>query len=261
MEPVLLPDLGHTGVERETLPGDRPLFYPNGYKKCGLGAKVRKALYESASAPRLSKKTLNGQQQPPSDWAGSSAYYSLSDCSSSKRTEGSEAIPAGQGGRFPTDVWGTPRTVGATGSFQQGSWMTMPPSGIVERISAKRGRSGASKARRKLTGGFARKNPSVNQISPQLQQQQREKQGLQSSSSFFCSTGNLPPKDFKASTYATTSRASLASSWIGSTGFDASGRDSEWLAERRAANQEAREVLGALKRNSTRLCFLVGDHI
>lgn len=39
---------------------------------------------------------------------------------------------------------------------------------------------------------------------------------------------------------------------------DAAGRDSEWLAERRAADREAKEVLSALKNNSARLSFLVG---
>lgn len=41
---------------------------------------------------------------------------------------------------------------------------------------------------------------------------------------------------------------------------DAAGRDSEWLAERRAADREAKEVLGALKHYNTRLCFLVGGY-
>lgn len=116
MEPVLLPNLGHTDVGRETLPGDRPLFYPNGYKNCCLGTNVRNALFQSSTRrrpgaamstePRQQQyyggTTSNpqqayvdqshdrhgcwqdGPQDPPSDWAGSSAYYSLpseSSCS------------------------------------------------------------------------------------------------------------------------------------------------------------------------------------
>lgn len=87
VEPVLLPNLGHTGVDRETLPGDRPLFYPNGKKNCGLGAAVRNALYQSTASPRQQQHGGTGRSQrqgPPSDWAGSSAYYSLSSESSTR---------------------------------------------------------------------------------------------------------------------------------------------------------------------------------
>ncbi|CAM9448639.1 unnamed protein product, partial [Ectocarpus sp. 13 AM-2016] len=149
VEPVLLPNLGHTGVVRETLPGDRPLFYPNGFKNCTLGSTVRNALYQSTTNPSGVTATAGvrpqyyGHQQqqhaqsPPSDWAGSSAYYSLpsSDSSScyeshkpryssrekhSDEASASAAIPAGQGGRFPTDVWGTPPG-GETGGSNNGS--------------------------------------------------------------------------------------------------------------------------------------------
>ena len=81
VEPVLLPNLGHTGVDRETLPGDRPLFYPNGKKNCSLGGAVRNALYRSVATPQPQQHGGHGRQQqqqgPPSDWAGSSAYYSI----------------------------------------------------------------------------------------------------------------------------------------------------------------------------------------
>lgn len=109
VEPVLLPNLGHTGVARETLPGDRPLFYPNGKKNCSLGATVRNAVYQStttrpAGAAATARQqqhggaTSNSQQLyhnhhskenerypqgPPSDWAGSSAYYTLASENSS----------------------------------------------------------------------------------------------------------------------------------------------------------------------------------
>lgn len=42
---------------------------------------------------------------------------------------------------------------------------------------------------------------------------------------------------------------------------DAGGRDSEWMAERRAANREAVEVLSALRNNSSRLWQLVGGGV
>lgn len=113
MEPVLLPNLGHTDVGRETLAGDRPLFYPNGYKNCYLGTNVRNALFQSstqhragaalATEPRQQfygtasnpQQSYHDQSQgrsgcrqdepegPPSDWAGSSAYYSLGSESNS----------------------------------------------------------------------------------------------------------------------------------------------------------------------------------
>lgn len=85
VEPVLLPNLGHTGVDREISPGDRPLFYPNGQKKCGMGDTVRNALYQSTTPHpvRTVAAAAQQQQEPPSDWAGSSAYFSPSEESSS----------------------------------------------------------------------------------------------------------------------------------------------------------------------------------
>lgn len=42
---------------------------------------------------------------------------------------------------------------------------------------------------------------------------------------------------------------------------DGAGRDSEWSTERRAANQEAVEVINALRHNNTRLWQLVGGGV
>ena len=56
----------------------------------------------------------------------------------------------------------------------------------------------------------------------------------------------------------TSGWTTVGPSTIGGGGIaDVGGRDSEWLAERRAADQEARELVRALKKNSTRLDFLV----
>lgn len=110
VEPVLLPNLGHAGVARETLPGDNPLFYPNGKKNCSLGATVRNAVYHSTTTRPAGATGIARQQQrhggtasnsqqlyhnhhckekerhpqgPPSDWAGSSGYYTLASENSS----------------------------------------------------------------------------------------------------------------------------------------------------------------------------------
>lgn len=139
VEPVLLPDLGHTGVTRESIPGDRPFFYPNGVKNSGLGTTIRNTLFGAGLG---SSNSLN---VPPSyvgvaggggggaTTSGTASYHhnshqnpyvlgqqlSTSDCSLSTQsvhpalpeessTVLSAPILAGRGGRTPTDVWGTP---------------------------------------------------------------------------------------------------------------------------------------------------------
>lgn len=255
VEPVLLPHLGHTGVTRETLPGDRPLFYPNGHKKHGLGATVRSTLYQSTSAPTLSVGTQNScngrQQQPPSDWAGSSAYFSLSENSSTGRSEVSAAIPAGQGGMFPTDVWGPPPTGGGTRSRTAAEWSTGCSTNVGRRTGSRKAGTGEAKR-------------AVSRSSTTSQQKGEEFQAQQQQHDFESSTSpNQAPSEPQTSIASRTALSGLrvTPDRTGPTGFDAAGRDSEWLVERRAADQEARELLCALKHNNTRLWYLVGGRV
>lgn len=230
------------------------------------------------------------------------------------------AVPAGQGGRFPTDVWGTPpgedtggghiannrqrrrrKPAGSSGGFlaRQATSESFDSGSIVDRRLARypgkqEGERGRCSSHETLLAG--RKAEVIR--AQQWQQQHQHQQELQSTTSK-SSRGNIntiehPPergeaskttdaKTLQNSTPTTSTQCSYdnlvaspahkegASStmtldWTmtdpstreGGDSVDAAGRDSEWLAERRAADREAKEVLSALKHNSARLCFLVG---
>ena len=273
VEPVLLPDLGHTGVTREALPGDRPLFYPNGCKNRGLSAIVRNSLYHSASAPRLTADSSNAfdrmqQQTTPSDWAArrrplSSRGSSLAE----NRTETpTSAIPAGQWRSLslPSDMWENPPVAGAEGGRPKpgGAARTLSRGADDNKTMAQHGRAKQRRGRAVPKGLLAARAAGATRARHQEErQQQQQQQPLQRSKS-----SNLPLADPKHST--ATSRTITAPTSdcfdydrVDSTRLDAAGRDSEWVAERRAADAEAREVLGTLKRNSSRLWFLVGGAV
>lgn len=267
VEPVLLPDLGHTGVTREALPGDRPLFYPNGCKNRGLGAIVRNSLYHSASAPRLtadSSKAFDRRQQQnttPSDWAArrgplSSRGSSLAEnCTETPASD----IPAGQceSLSLPPDTWENPRVAGAEGGRRKprGTATTSSRGAADKRPAGKHGRAEQRGGRAAAKGFLAARAAGANRARLQKQQQQQPLQRSKSS--------NFPPGDPKHSaTTSGTITAPISDCFdydrTAPAGLGAAGRDSEWVAERRAADAEARELLGALKRNSSRLWFLVG---
>lgn len=88
------------------MPGDRPFFYPNGHKNCGLGTTIRNTLFGAGGSGGAYHHNAHAGVQPALNWSGeSSGYASLSDSSSLL----SRPIPAGRGGRTPADVWDAPR--------------------------------------------------------------------------------------------------------------------------------------------------------
>lgn len=232
----------------------------------------------------------------------------------------SAVVPAGQGGRFPTDVWGTPpgedegrrfynttnngrrrrrKNAGNGGGAGAAAMGRRPNSGSVDsgsivdrRLARYPGREGGGRCSMGDSLLEGRKAEFV-----RAEQQQQQEKELQSSSNNINSitaidhtqaeeeaptTADHPPHQQRtvASTTHNTYEelvaapahnevepSTTASDWTTSgnptaTGAGgiagAAGRDSEWLAERRAADREAKEVLRALKNNSARLCFLVG---
>ena len=270
VEPVLLPDLGHTGVTRESLPGDRPLFYPNGCKNRGLGAIVRNSLYQSDSAPRLtaeSSKAFDPRQQltTPSDWAARRRLSSSRGSSlAESRTETPISTnPVGQCGSLslPPEMWDNPRVAGTEGGRRKpgGTVRTLSRGVADRRATVKRGRAEERGGGTAPKGFLAARAARANRARDQEQQQQE--QPLQHSK-----WSNLPLADPKHSAATSgTITAPISDCFdcdrTGPAGLDAAGRDSEWVAERRAADAEARELLGTLKRNSSRLWFLVGGGV
>lgn len=237
----------------------------------------------------------------------------------------SAAVPAGQGGRFPTDVWGTPpggdegrrfynttkngrrrrKKNAGNGGGAGGRVMRRGPNSesvdsgsIVDRRLARYpGREGGGRGSLGESLLEGRKAEFVRAEQQQQQQQLQEKQLPSSSNNSINSItaiGHIPaegeapmavdhpPQQHRTSASTTHSKrekfvaapahnggefSTTTSDWttsgnpttIGAGGIvGAAGRDSEWLAERRAADREAKEVLRALKNNSARLYFLVG---
>lgn len=265
----------------------------------------------------------------------------LFSVSHSDEASASAAIPAGQGGRFPTDVWGTPpggeagvsnngsssrwrrrrrvvgTGVGGTGEARTArhpdSEGTDSGSIVDRRLPRYTGRGlgpagvGGSSQESLLAGRTAEAIRTQQQQLRQQQQQQqhprtsdstigndknvitandrrpaaaaREEQpednapiatGRQSREALSAasSTGTLETdyNNFVVPTVGSREKTSTISDWtttnssaVGGVFVDAAGRDSEWLAERRAADREAKDVLRALKHNSSRLSFLVGS--
>lgn len=225
----MLPDLSHTGVQREVLPSDHPLFYLNGHKSCGLGATIRKALRESS--PLNSRRDeLRGRHQrwPSSEEDGSTISSSPFYSSLGTRSENVfVATPTEQGGRYPRDFLETPPEACNTrrrvlGLNQAGKLST----------STTHGYNG--------TGDW------------KLVESQPQHDTITS------------PLRAKATRTGATSKRRWSSNLgrVREDGLCGGGRDSEWLTgrreERRAADNEAQEVLRAMRCNNARLWFLVG---
>lgn len=225
----MLPDLGHTGVQREMLPSDQPLFYLDGHKTCGLGVTIRNALRESSSS--ISRRNgLRGRHQrrftskKDESTVSSGAFYS----SHGTRSEGAfAATPTGQGGRYPRNFWETPSETCSTGKCVSG----LNPAGTL---------------RTSTTQGCARTGDLY------LGESQDQHDTIASTSRA------------KTTRISATNKTRRSSNFVRGRecGLSRGRRDSEWwterLEERRAADNEVKEVLMEVRCNNAQLWFLVG---
>lgn len=257
----------------------------------------------------LGSKERNNEA--PSDWAGSSAFFSLSGSSLERTNVLAKAVPAGQGGQSPNDVWASssPKPSTKSGSSDtrtaHGAWTALSASTKSTESHATRRqptdlqgdhrvgktRSGAGRTKeskeQQNRSKFHPKDPhrSPNQHRRGWHDYSPSSTGSISSrgrSAGIDESGYLesgedpahPSHTVHPMSNSSHHNAQTASSGVsfdsslgwtdsnaGHFGVDTAGRDSEWAAERRAADREAREVVGALKRNSTRLWFLVGGGV
>lgn len=275
VEPVLVPDLGHTGVERATRPRDRPFFYPNGAKDRGLGARIRRALYGSDSS--CSSGQWGPAQQyeasPASCERGGEAYDRLWDTGSLV----SGPIPAGQGGKTPGDVWGTPQRI--RGAQAKRMWWT---STARCRGRGRHKESQGDSSKHSRAHGQAGMGPRAGRARPQLSHHPEIKpndqvvrediETFKSRKMCIPSNANIsggPPRvesDWicKApegmASPTETSRFSIENK-PGETSSPSFHCFERTAIERRNADQQAREVLGAVRRNSSRLWRLVGGGV
>lgn len=229
----MLPDLGHTGVQREMLPSDQPLFYLNGHKTCGLGATIRNALRESS--PSISRRNglrCRHQRRPTSKEDGNTVSSSPFYSSHGTRSEGAfAATPTEQCGRYPRNVWETPPKACNTGK-------------CVSSLNS------AGNLSTPTTQGCARTGD-LNLVESQNQH-------------------DIIASPLRAKTTRTS--AANKRRWssnlvrVRKDGLCRGRWDSEWSTERReerrverrAADKEAMEVLRAMRCNNARLWFLVG---
>lgn len=252
-----MPDLSHTGVARQTQPHDRHFFYPNGSKNRALGATIHSALYGAGSSHGLN------WAPPPSFQAGGNTYPSGPE-PTGMMTSG--AVPAGQGGLTPCDVWDAPRVMGSNLSRGQ----TMTPNRNRERKSAFKSSRDFREASQLTEQAKDRLGPpGLSQPRGQNQSQPQEQpMGRQTKSH------NKAHRSLSASRRV-DKVPSGTPDWIckpievgnegrpndGPVAVDARGRDAECATERRTARREAEEVLGAVRRNNSRLWVLVGGSV
>ena len=254
VEPVILPDLGHTGVRREILPDDHPIFYMDGHKSCGLSATVHKALYES-TCNRKQKELGDRDQQLSLEQSDSSVCTTPFDYPSRMGSEDEVgAITKGhQGGKFPSDVSEETRLgVRDTRKHRSGMISTNKTSSSTlghvecEEGGGQRSLSENTAARLQRSGTLLIKSQQ------QHQQPVTHSEGDTSALAFGAETSRAR---------TTSHKKSSAPGWRRQDELRGGGRDSEWSKERRAADQEAREVLGAVRQNSLMMSFLVGGGI
>lgn len=274
VEPVLVPDLGHTGVERATRPRDRPFFYPNGAKDYGLGARIRRALYGSDSS------CSSGQWDPAQQYEASLASYERGDKAYDRLWDTgslvSGPIPAGQGGKTPGDVWGTPQGIRGAQTKRM-RWTSTARCGGRRRREESQGDS----SKHSRPHGKAGMGPRARRARPQLSHHpqvepndQLVRGDTEPFKSKMCTPSNAnisggpprvesdwickPPEGIASPTE--TSRLSIENK-PGEASRPSFHCFERTAIERRNADQQAKEVLGAVRRNSSRLWRLVGGGV